>query len=113
MSTADEDNPCGDCRTRRQHRLVGHRQKSGIALTAWPRHHAIGTGAKHQPAFVDRLLDSLVHLRHRVRRPATGRKERVQLTSGKPGRRYAVKSMVITNGNGRRFLLCNPTLPGS
>nr|WP_222515309.1 transposase family protein [Streptomyces salinarius] len=34
------------------------------ALTARPRRRAVGAGAKHKLVFVDRLLATLVHLRH-------------------------------------------------
>ncbi|MFJ7264934.1 transposase family protein, partial [Streptomyces globosus] len=33
-------------------------------LEARPRKRAVGAGAKHQLVFVDRLLATLVHLRH-------------------------------------------------
>ncbi|MFI7103257.1 transposase family protein [Streptomyces sp. NPDC050161] len=33
---------------------------------ARPRRRAVGAGAKHKPVFVDRLLATLVHLRHGV-----------------------------------------------
>ncbi|MFI1434971.1 transposase family protein [Streptomyces lydicus] len=141
------------------------------------RKRAIGAGAKHRLVFVDRLLATLVHLRHgvthdvlacwfgvdrstitravgevrpllaergctvspgvrlrtlaevvnhlgasgktgiidgteiRVRRPAAGRKDRDKFISGKR-KQNAVKSMVITDGNGR-VLFCSPTKPGS
>ncbi|XEC28365.1 transposase [Streptomyces fradiae] len=35
-------------------------------LTSRPRKHAVGAGAKHRLMFVDRLLATLVHLRHGV-----------------------------------------------
>ncbi|MFD9115177.1 transposase family protein [Streptomyces bottropensis] len=141
------------------------------------RKRAIGAGAKHRLVFVDRLLATLVHLRHgtthdvlacwcrvdratitrainevrprlaergctispdvrlralaevvdhfgatgktgiidgteiRVRRPAQGRKDRHEFISGK-NKQNAVKSMVVTDGEGR-VLWCSPTRPGS
>ncbi|WP_234439579.1 MULTISPECIES: transposase family protein [Streptomyces] len=47
----------------------------------------------------------------RVRRPAIGRKDRDRFISGK-NKQNAVKSMVITDGEGR-MLWCSPTQPGS
>ncbi|MFI0231232.1 transposase family protein [Streptomyces sp. NPDC017086] len=47
----------------------------------------------------------------RVRRPAAGRKDRDRFISGK-SRQNAVKTMVVTDGNGR-VLFCSPTRPGS
>ncbi|WP_234337142.1 helix-turn-helix domain-containing protein, partial [Streptomyces xylophagus] len=35
-------------------------------LTSRQRKRAVGAGAKHHPVFVDRLLTTLVHLRHRT-----------------------------------------------
>ncbi|MEU7297968.1 transposase family protein [Streptomyces exfoliatus] len=47
----------------------------------------------------------------RVRRPATGRKDRDRFISGK-NKQNAVKTMVLTDQNGR-VLLCSPARPGS
>ncbi|MFM9615498.1 transposase family protein [Streptomyces niveiscabiei] len=47
----------------------------------------------------------------RVRRPAVGRKDRDRFISGK-NKRNAVKSMVVTDGEGR-VLWCSPTRPAS
>lgn len=47
----------------------------------------------------------------RVRRPATGRKDRDTFISGK-SRQNAVKTMIVTDENGR-VLFCSPTRPGS
>ncbi|SEQ96226.1 Helix-turn-helix of DDE superfamily endonuclease [Streptomyces radiopugnans] len=146
-------------------------------LTSRPRQRAIGASAKHRLVFVDRLLATLVHLRHatthdvpacwfgvdrstitravgevrpllaergctiapgvrlrtlaevidrlgvsgrtgiidgteiRVRRPAAGRRDRDKFISGKT-RQNAVKTMVVTDGDGR-MLLGSPTRPGS
>ncbi|WP_405467653.1 transposase family protein [Streptomyces canus] len=146
-------------------------------LTARPRKRAVGAGAKHQFVFVDRLLATLVSLRHgtthdvlacwfgvdrstitraigevrpllalrgctiapdvrlrtlaevveylgvdgrtgiidgteiRVRRPATGRKDRDKFVSGKT-KQNAVKAMVLTDAEGR-MLFCSPVQPGS
>ncbi|MFP8903514.1 transposase family protein [Streptomyces atacamensis] len=146
-------------------------------LTSRPRQRAIGAGAKHRLVFVDRLLATLVHLRHatthdvpacwfgvdrstitravgevrpllaergctvapgvrlrtlaevidhlgvsgrtgiidgteiRARRPAAGRRDRDKFISGKT-RQNAVKTMVVTDGDGR-MLLGSPTRPGS
>ncbi|NJP79707.1 transposase [Streptomyces sp. AA8] len=46
----------------------------------------------------------------RVRRPATGRKDRDKYISGKT-RRNAVKAIVVTDDEGR-ILFCSPTWPG-
>ncbi|MFB7868157.1 transposase family protein, partial [Streptomyces sp. NPDC056069] len=46
-----------------------------------------------------------------VRRPAAGRKDRDKFVSGK-NKQNAVKSMVVTDGEGR-VLWCSPTEPGS
>jgi hypothetical protein len=146
-------------------------------LAARPRKRAVGAGAKHRLVFVDRLLATLVHLRHgathdvlacwfgvdrstitravgevrpllaergctvspdvrlrslaevvdhlgssgttgivdgteiRVRRPAAGRKDRDTFISGK-NKQNAVKSMVVTDGEGR-VLWCSPARPAS
>ncbi|NNN34502.1 transposase [Streptomyces sp. S3(2020)] len=146
-------------------------------LASRPRERAVGGGPKHQFVFVDRLLATLVHLRHgathdvlacwfgvdrstitravnevrpllagrgctvstgvrlrtladvvehlgssgmtgiidgteiRVRRPAVGRKDRDRFISGK-NKQNAVKSMVVTDGEGR-VLWCSPTRPAS
>ncbi|MGX1218798.1 hypothetical protein RKD42_000057 [Streptomyces ambofaciens] len=146
-------------------------------LAARPRKRAAGAGAKHRLVFVDRLLATLVHLRHgvthdmlacwfgvdrstitravgevrpllaergctvspdvrlrslaevidhlgssgttgivdgteiRVRRPAAGRKDRDKFISGK-NKQNAVKSMVVTDGEGR-VLWCSPARPAS
>ncbi|MEU0845725.1 transposase family protein [Streptomyces sp. NPDC005962] len=146
-------------------------------LASRPRKRAVGAGAKHRLVFVDRLLATLVHLRHatthdvlacwfgvdrstitraisemrpllaergctispdvrlrtlaevvghlgetgktgiidgteiRVRRPATGRKDRDKFISGKT-KQNAVKAMVVTDAKGR-VLFCSPTRPGS
>ncbi|MDX3427305.1 transposase family protein [Streptomyces sp. ME02-6985-2c] len=137
----------------------------------------MGAGAKHRLVFVDRLLATLVHLRHgathdvlacwfgvdrstitravgevrpllaergctvspdvrlrslaevidhlgssgttgivdgteiRVRRPAAGRQDRDKFISGK-NKQNAVKSMVVTDGEGR-VLWCSPARPAS
>ncbi|MFE3186005.1 transposase family protein [Streptomyces violascens] len=42
---------------------LGH-QHHQAALTARPRRRAVGAGAKHKLVFADRLLVTLVHLRH-------------------------------------------------
>ncbi|MFB7391822.1 transposase family protein [Streptomyces sp. NPDC056191] len=47
----------------------------------------------------------------RVRRPAAGRKDRDAFIAGK-NQQNAVKSMVVTDGEGR-VLRCSPTEPGS
>ncbi|MFB6525115.1 transposase family protein [Streptomyces sp. NPDC056399] len=47
----------------------------------------------------------------RVRRPAAGREDRDAFISGK-NQQNAVKSMVVTDGEGR-VLRCSPTEPGS
>ncbi|MEU9222553.1 transposase family protein [Streptomyces sp. NPDC048376] len=146
-------------------------------LAARPRKRAAGAGAKHRLVFVDRLLATLVHLRHgathdvlacwfgvdrstitravgevrpllaergctvspdvrlrslaevidhlgssgttgivdgteiRVRRPAAGRQDRDKFISGK-NKQNAVKSMVVTDGEGR-VLWCSPARPAS
>ncbi|MDX3372264.1 transposase [Streptomyces sp. ME02-6987-2C] len=146
-------------------------------LAARPRKRAVGAGAKHRLVFVDRLLATLVHLRHgathdvlacwfgvdrstitravgevrpllaergctvspdvrlrslaevidhlgssgttgivdgteiRVRRPAAGRQDRDKFISGK-NKQNAVKSMVVTDGEGR-VLWCSPARPAS
>ncbi|WP_346267879.1 transposase family protein, partial [Streptomyces sp. SID4956] len=146
-------------------------------LAARPRKRAVGAGAKHRLVFVDRLLATLVHLRHgvthdvlacwfgvdrstitravgevrpllaergctvspdvrlrslaevidhlgssgttgivdgteiRVRRPAAGSKDRDKFISGK-NKQNAVKSMVVTDGEGR-VLFCSPAKPAS
>ncbi|MFD6821987.1 transposase family protein [Streptomyces sp. NPDC060085] len=146
-------------------------------LASRPRKRAVGAGAKHRLVFVDRLLATLVHLRHgathdvlacwfgvdrstitravgevrpllamrgctvapdvrlrtlaevvhhlgasgqtgiidgteiRVRRPATGRKDREKFISGK-NKQNAVKSMVVTDADGR-LLFCSPAEPAS
>ncbi|MFH9862860.1 transposase family protein [Streptomyces sp. NPDC017202] len=146
-------------------------------LMSRQRKRAIGAGARHRLVFVDRLLATLVHLRHgathdvlacwfgvdrstitraigevrpllaergctigpgvrlrtlaevvdhlgaseetgiidgteiRVRRPASGRKDRDRFISGK-SKQNAVKTMVVTDGDGR-VLFCSPTRPGS
>ncbi|WP_338704063.1 transposase family protein (plasmid) [Streptomyces sp. Q6] len=151
------------------------RHQAGLA--ARPRRRAVGAGAKHELVFVDRLLATLVNLRHgathdvlacwfgvdrstitraisevrpllaergctvapgvrlrtladvidhlgatrqtgiidgteiRVRRPATGRKDREKYISGK-NKQNAVKSMVVTDAAGR-LLFCSPTEPAS
>ncbi|MER7868805.1 transposase family protein, partial [Streptomyces cellulosae] len=46
----------------------------------------------------------------RVRRPAAGRKDRDRFISGK-NKQNAVKTMVVTDGDGR-VLFCSPTRPG-
>ncbi|MFD9330355.1 transposase family protein [Streptomyces sp. NPDC060065] len=145
-------------------------------LASRQRKRAVGAGAKHQLVFVDRLLATLVHLRHavthdvpacwfgvdrstitraitevrpllaergctispdvrlrtlaevvddlgvtgqtgiidgteiRVRRPAAGRKDRNKFISGK-NKQNAVKSMVVTDGEGR-MLWCTRPGPG-
>lgn len=138
-------------------------------LASRPRKRAVGAGAKHRLVFVDRLLATLVHLRHathdvlacwfgvdrstitraigevrpllaergctvspgvrlqtlaevvdhlgssgtngiidgteiRVRRPAAGRKDRDTFISGK-NKQNAVKSMVVTDGEGPRAVV--------
>lgn len=146
-------------------------------LASRPRKRAVGAGAKHQLVFVDRLLATLVHLRHatthdvlacwfgvdrstisravgevrpllaergctvspdvrlrtlaevvehlgasgktgivdgteiRVRRPVAGSKDRDGFISDK-NKQNAVKSMVVTDGEGR-VLRCSPTTAGS
>lgn len=40
-----------------------HERRQAV-LTARPRRRAVGAGAKHKLVFVDRLLATLVHLRH-------------------------------------------------
>ncbi|MFJ6352029.1 transposase family protein [Streptomyces sp. NPDC054835] len=47
----------------------------------------------------------------RVRRPATGRKDRDRFISGK-NKQNAVKAMVLTDQKGR-VLFCSPARPGS
>ncbi|MFE5909071.1 transposase family protein [Streptomyces wedmorensis] len=42
-----------------------HKQHQ-VKLASRPRKRAVGAGAKHQLVFVDRLLATLVHLRHAV-----------------------------------------------
>ncbi|WTH66085.1 transposase family protein [Streptomyces sp. NBC_01546] len=39
-------------------------QRHQARLESRPRKRAVGAGAKHQPVFIDRLLATLVHLRH-------------------------------------------------
>lgn len=156
--------------------LLWH-ERHQAELASRPRKRAVGAGAKHRLVFVDRLLATLVHLRHatthdvlacwfgvdrftitraigevrpllaergctvsqgvrlrtlaeiidhlgadgktgiidgteiRVRRPATGRKDRDKFISGK-NKQNAVKTMVVTDGDGR-VLFCSPTKPGS
>jgi hypothetical protein len=146
-------------------------------LAARPRKRGVGAGAKHRLVFIDRLLATLVHLRHgvthdvlacwfgvdrstitravgevrpllaergctvrpdvrvrtlaevvdhlgssgttgiadgteiRVRRPAAGHKDRDKFISGK-NKQNAVKSMVVTDGEGR-VLWCSPARPAS
>ncbi|MGP3638680.1 transposase family protein [Streptomyces sp. 24-1644] len=152
-------------------------ERQQAVLTARPRRRAVGAGAKYKLVFVDRLLATLVHLRHgathdvlacwfgvdrstitraisevrpllaqrgctvtpdirlrslaeviehlgangptgiidgteiRVRRPATGRKDREKFISGK-NKQNAVKSMVVTDAEGR-LLFCSPAEPAS
>ncbi|WP_308114148.1 transposase family protein [Streptomyces brasiliscabiei] len=153
------------------------RERHQAALGSRPRKRAVGAGAKHRLVFVDRLLATLVHLRHgathdvlacwfgvdrstiaravggvlpllaergctvssdvrlrtlaevvdhlgtsgqtgiidgteiRVRRPASGRKDRDKFIFGKT-KQNAVKAMVLTAGDGR-VLFCSPAKPGS
>ncbi|MFF4283403.1 transposase family protein [Streptomyces kronopolitis] len=47
----------------------------------------------------------------RVRRPATGRRDRETFISGK-SKQNAIKAMVVTDDEGR-VLFCSPTRPGS
>ncbi|MFD7541387.1 transposase family protein [Streptomyces sp. NPDC059819] len=150
-------------------------ERHQAALTARPRQRAVGAGAKHKLVFIDRLLATLVHLRHgathdvlacwfgvdrstitraigevrpllaqrgctvtpdirlrslaeviehlgangptgiidgteiRVRHPAVGGKDRDKFISGK-NKQNAVKSMVVTNAEGR-LLFCSPAEP--
>lgn len=145
--------------------LLWH-QRHQARLTSRLRKRTVGAGAKHRLVFVDRLLATLVHLRHgvthdvlacwfgvdrstitraigevrpllaergrtvspdvrlrsladvvdhlgasgstgiidgtetRLRRPAAGRKDRDKFISGK-NKQNAVKSMVVTDGEGR------------
>ncbi|MDX3641719.1 transposase family protein [Streptomyces sp. MB09-02B] len=153
------------------------RERHQAGLTSRPRRRAVGAGAKHKLVFVDRLLATLVSLRHgathdvlacwfgvdrstitraidevrpllaergctvasglrlrtladvidhlgadgqtgivdgtevRVRRPATGRKDRDKFISGK-NKQNAVKSMVVREAEGR-LLFCGPAEPAS
>ncbi|WP_437109111.1 transposase family protein [Streptomyces sp. enrichment culture] len=153
------------------------KERHQARLAARPRKRAVGAGAKHRLVFVDRLLATLVHLRHgvthdvlacwfgvdrstitravgevrpllaergctvspdvrlrslaevidhlgssgttgivdgteiRVRRPAAGRKDRDKFISGK-NKQNAVKSMVVTDGEGR-VPWCSPARPAS
>ncbi|GAA2109113.1 hypothetical protein GCM10009802_05320 [Streptomyces synnematoformans] len=41
-------------------------ERHQAALASPPRRRAVGAGAKHKLVFVDRLLATLVHLRHGV-----------------------------------------------
>ncbi|MER7983726.1 transposase family protein [Streptomyces sp. NPDC095817] len=149
-------------------------ERHQVKLASRPRMRAVGGGPKHRLVFVDRLLATLVHLRHgathdvlacwfgverstitravnevrpllaeqgctvnsdvrrrtlaevvyhlgstgiidgteiRVRRPAPGPKDRNTFISGKH-KRNAVKSMVVTDGEGR-VLWCSPVRPAS
>ncbi|MFE2140504.1 transposase family protein [Streptomyces sp. NPDC059456] len=52
-----------DRRTRRRGRSLWHGQHQA-GLESRPRQRAVGAGAKHRLVFVDRLLATLVHLRH-------------------------------------------------
>ena len=78
-------------------------------LAGRPRRRAVGAGAKYKLVFVDRLLTTLVHLRHAATHDVLAAWFGVLMDKS---RQHAVKALIISDARGR-VLFGGASCPGS